>query len=82
MKQKAIKELRKLIDLSLEIGEKTNHHVSFHLSKSKNVELFDISVYKDSEITSLSVDSVAVAESLTLRNLSECRQRLLKYKEW
>lgn len=71
-------ELQELIALILEIGDNTDHYISFHLSKSKTVNLFEVTVY-DKSIEK--ADCIADCQHLTVENINKCRQKLLKYKE-
>lgn len=72
-------ELQSLIALVLEIGDSADHYISFHLSKSKTVDLLDVTVY-DKEIEK--ADCIAECQHLTVENIEKCRAELLKYKEW
>lgn len=78
MNQDTIKELQGLIALVLEIGNSTDHYISFHLSKSKTIDLFDVTVY-DKEIEK--ANCIAECQHLTIENIEKCKEELLKYKE-
>ena len=70
--------LQSLIALAIEIGENTDHYISFHLSKSSKIDLFDVTVY-DKQIEK--ADCIAECQHLTVENIEKCRAELLKYKE-
>lgn len=75
------KELQELIALVLEIGENTDHYISFHLSTSNIMEVFDVTIYKNGVIGTCTADCIAECQHLTIENIEKCKEELLKYKE-
>jgi len=82
MNQKAIKELQKLLELCMEINEKTEHDINFHFNGMFN-PTFSIKVWELGYLAAQgTAKGIADCSEITLKNIKECRQKLLKYKEW
>ena len=79
--KKEIKELHKLVDLCMEINEKTKHQTRIEIEKINGKAVFDVIVYENEVIELYAQKTLARIEKITLPNINECRQKLLKYKE-
>lgn len=80
MSNKVIKELQKLLALCMEINDRTEHDVNFNLGKTNGKQTFSIYAYINSDLRYRK--SIATVEYVTLQNIDEFHQKLLKYKEW
>lgn len=82
MKKKVIKELQKLLELCMEINEKTEHNT--FLDYAGHVDTFQVRIYENgySPINEAKYLTDVGGDDITLPNINKCRQKLLKYKEW
>ncbi len=80
MKQKLIKEYKRLLNLCVDINKNTKHCADIMTGKTNGKQTFSIYVYENSNIECQQV--ISQVEDITLPNINKCRQKLLKYKEW